>query len=150
MSALTVAYEYSYSFEPEDDSEDYDEAVAFDAYKTQLVDRNEVDAIVINTCYFDRLTLGDIKELKVSALIEDEKVISFDGVVEDFYDTFKEQDLQGLVFKSTKAIDTIELIRKLADIDYCAHCNVQNITDLIWYTVNGKTILYVAIDTESG
>jgi hypothetical protein len=150
MYALTVAYEYSYSFEPEDENEDYDEAVAFDAYKSQLVDRNEVDAIVINTCYFDRLTLGDLKQLKVSAIIEDENIISFDGVVEDFYDTFKEHDLQGLVFKSIKAIDTVELIRKLADIDYCAHCNVQNITDLAWYTVNGKTILYVAIDTESG
>jgi len=150
MSALTVAYEYSYSFEPEDDSEDYDEVVAFNAYETQLVNRNEVDAIIINTCYFDRLTLEDIKNLKVNAIIEYENVMSFDGVVEDFYDMFKEQDLQGLVFKSTKAIDTVELIRKLADIDYCAHCNVQNITDLVWYTVNGKTILYVAIDTESG
>ena len=150
MAPLTIAYEYMYEFEPEDENDDYDEDVAFNAYKKQLENRNEVDAIVINTCYFDRLTLGDIKNLKVSAIIEDENIISFDGVVEDFYDPFKEQDINGLVFKSTKAIDTIELIRKLADIDYCAHCNVPNITDLAWYTFNGKTILYVAIDTESG
>jgi len=147
MSALTVAYEYSYSLGDEDD--EYDDDVVFNAYETQLEDRNDVDAIIINTYYFDKLTIGDIKELKVSAIIEKENVISFNGV-EDFYDIFKENVLEGLVFKSTKAIDTIELIGKLADVDYCAHCDVQAIIDLTWYSVNGKTILYVNIDTESG
>jgi hypothetical protein len=147
MSALTVAYEYSYSLGDEDD--EYDDDVILKAYKTQLANKNKVDAIIINTCYFDRLTPGDIKKLKVSAIIE-ENVKSFNSIVEDFYDIFKENDLEGLVFKSNKATDTIKLISKLANTDYCAHCDVQNITDLTWYSVNGKTILYVNIDTESG
>jgi tRNA A37 methylthiotransferase MiaB len=150
MAPLTIAYEYTYEFEPEDENEDYDEDVAFDAYKKQLENRNEVDAIIINTCYFDRLTLGNIKDLKVSAIIDDDTVITFDGVVEDFYNSFKEEDLQGLVFKTTEAIDTIKLISKLEEIDYCVHCTVQNITELNWYTVNGKTVLYVSVDAESG
>jgi hypothetical protein len=149
MVELTVASSYSYSFDSEDEDAEYDEDVVFYEYKRQLASRNKVDAIVISTCYLDRLTLGNIKELNVSAIIEDD-VIVFDGGFEEFYDIFKNKTLQGLVFKNTEAIDTIHLIRKLGEINYCAHCDVPNITELIWYTLGEKTVLYVSIDTESG
>ena len=147
--ALTSIHEYSYSCDFEDEDQDYDEDVAADAYKTQLTNKRAVDAIVISTFYLDRLTPENIKNLGVCAMIDDDTVTVF-GESEDFYDVFNENDLPGLVFKTTDALDTIELIQKLNEIEYCAHCNVPNISEMIWYTVNGKTVLYVSIDTESG
>ena len=152
-----ITYQFSYYYyDPKNEDEeehgdkiDFDEDDAIKTYKMQLADRNEVDAIVISTYYLDRLTLKNIKELKMSAIIEDDGVITFDNEIEEFYDSFKNEDLQGIVFKTTNAIDTLELIGKLESIGYCANCNVQNISDLIWYNVDGKVVLYVSIDTKS-
>jgi hypothetical protein len=150
MPGLGVAYEFSYSFDSEDEDADYDENKAIREYKRQLAARNDVDGIIINTCYLDRLTLGNIRDIEVSSIIDEDSVINFCGIDEKYYHVFEEEDLYGLAFQSTKAIDALKIIRKLKDLNFCAHCDVPNITELIWYIVDGKTVLYINIDTESG
>ena len=144
---LTVAYQFSYR--DYDDQEDYNEKKFIDDYKKELSKRNNVDAIIISTGYLDYLKPKNIKELNVSAIIEEDITVFNGGGIENLYEIFKDEEIEGLVFKNTRATDAIDLILKLGKINYCAECGMRNIDRLVWYNIDDKTILYVSVDTCS-
>jgi hypothetical protein len=147
MSELTVAYKFFYS--NYDDNADYDENKFVAEYYKELSKRNNVDAIIISTGYLDCLTLANLKELGVTAILEQGSIVVTSGNTENFYEVFNDEEIEGLVFKTTRAVDALKLIRKLGDLRYCLECGMRNIDKLIWYNVDEKTILYVSIDTVS-
>jgi len=151
MVKPTFVYEYDDS-----NDEDYEPEKREAALKAVLMNNNycDVDGIVIHTYYLDRITDELLKIIKPIAMCDDDNLIIYKE--DPIIDTLKKcklgdcGDCGYFVFNNKKAIDLFELVERLEKADYCAMCDVENISNCSWFNVDNKTILYCSIDTESG
>lgn len=125
----------------------------------QLIDDNEnlrnVYCIGIHTGYTDRLmNKKKRKELGYAVCFTDicwsrgaRPVI----VDREIYETVRKVSNEGtVVFKDNAASNVFNYVDMLNDADYCGCCNTDNIYQVDWYEVDGKTVMICYVDCESG
>ena len=124
--------------------------------KKVLLERNQVDAIIICTGYVDleeRISLDGLKHIDPWAVIDYDFRLttfkSFENV--ELLDCIKELCInECFIFNNNQAIDTIDLIPRLKYADFCACCDPESIYDLEWMKIDNFVVLLVDMDTESG
>lgn len=124
--------------------------------KKALLERNQVDAIIIRTGYVDleeRISLDGLKHIDPWSVIDYDCRLttfkSFENV--ELLDCIKELCInESFIFNNNQAIDSIDLIARLNYADFCNGCDPESIYSMEWIKINNFVVLLIDMDTESG
>jgi hypothetical protein len=106
--------------------------------KTGYTDRVYSQAANLNAAvvFTDKCWKKDLQPLiRVRRLYEIVKPIFNDGIV---------------VFANTSVKDVFGCIERLANAEYCAFCNAENLYLMRWYQVGNALVVECCVDCESG
>ena len=113
----------------------------------------QVSCIGVKTGYTDRL-YSRARELKAAVVFTDkcwQKGLKPLVLVPSVYENVKPIfNVSTVVFENTNANDVFGLIERLADAEYCAFCNAENIMRINWYKLGNETVMECCVDCESG
>lgn len=140
---------------------DFKNIKMFNKFIVENPGTENIDAIVFLTNYTDRIIEDEcaIKKLNPDVVLTDKiwnpelkPYISGNKESQTIFKIIEDNiaDSGAIAFIENDIHKTFDILEELEYADYCSCCNVSNIIEVEWFRINGKTILCVDVDTESG
>jgi hypothetical protein len=171
MAKLIAKYEFDYDYHCDDDYEDnFDYDTNHDYYYTdyskmlsKFLDNNEnlkeVHYICVNTRYTHRIIEmynenDKINMIQPAVIFTDKEwnpQLAPKIIDNNTYEIVKDVcKFDSCVFNAKDSVDVFDCISDLGSLDYCGFCKISSLQNIMWYDVNGKTVMIAYVDTESG